>query len=111
MMAMARRVGVAGYPELVRYGVDHLDEFWAAAVEDIGIEWYEPFTQVRDSSRGIEWSTWFAGGRLNLVHNCIDKWVRDMPDAVALVSEYEDGAVRTFTYAELDREVLSLIHI
>jgi acetyl-CoA synthetase len=108
MMSMARRVGVSGYPDLVKFGVEHLDDFWAAAVEDIGIEWYEPYTAVRDSSRGIEWTTWFTGGRLNLVHNCVDKWVRDSPDAVALISEYEDGEVRTFTFAELDREVCRL---
>jgi acetyl-CoA synthetase len=105
MMSLARRLGVSDYPGLVQFGIDHLDEFWAAAVDDIGIEWYEPFSQVRDQSRGIEWTTWFSGGKLNVVHNCIDKWVRDTPDALALVSEYEDGGVRQFTFAELDREV------
>ena len=108
MMSLAGRLGVSGYPELVQFGIEHLDDFWAAAVEDIGIEWFEPYTAVRDSSRGMEWTTWFTGGRLNLVHNCIDKWVRDSPEAVALISEYEDGEVRTFTYAELDREVSRL---
>jgi len=108
MMSLAGRLGVKNYPDLVEFGAEHLDDFWAAAVEDIGIEWYEPFSAVRDSSRGIEWSTWFVGGRLNLVHNCVDKWVRDSPDAVALISEYEDGEVRTFTFAELDREVCRL---
>jgi acetyl-CoA synthetase len=108
MMSFARKLGASDYPGLVQYGIDHLDEFWAAAVDDIGIEWYEPFTEVRDSSRGIEWTTWFSGGKLNLVHNCIDKWVRDTPDAVALISEYEDGEVRQFTFAELDREVCRL---
>ena len=108
MMSLASKLGVSGYPELVQYGIDNLDDFWAAAVEDIGIEWYQRYTAVRDSSRGVEWTRWFTGGRLNLVHNCIDKWVRDTPDAVALVSEYEDGEVRRFTYAELDREVCRL---
>jgi acetyl-CoA synthetase len=108
MMSLARRLGVSDYPGLVQFGIDHLDEFWAAAVDDIGIEWYEPFSQVRDQSRGIEWTTWFSGGKLNVVHNCIDKWVRDTPDALALVSEYEDGGVRQFTFAELDREVCRL---
>ena len=86
MMSLANKLGVSGYPELVQYGIDNLDDFWAAAVEDIGIEWYQRYTAVRDSSRGVEWTRWFTGGRLNLVHNCIDKWVRDTPDAVALVS-------------------------
>ena len=108
MMALARKLGVGGYPELVQYGVDNLDQFWAAAVDDIEIEWYQRYHAVRDSSRGIEWTTWFTGGRLNLVHNCIDKWVRDTPGAVGLVSEYEDGKVRRFTYAEIDAEVCRL---
>jgi len=105
MMSLARRLGVSSYPELVRAGEEDLDRFWDEAVKDIGIEWFEPYTQVRDSSRGIEWTTWFPGGKLNLTHNCVDKQVRDRPDQVALISEYEDGAVRTFTYAELNREV------
>jgi acetyl-CoA synthetase len=105
MMSLARRLGVSTYPELVEVGARDIDRFWDAAVQDIGIEWYEPYTDVRDSSRGIEWTTWFRGGKLNLVHNCLDKQVRDRPDQVALISEYEDGPVRTFTYAQLSREV------
>ena len=105
MMSLAGRLGVSTYPELVAAGEKDIDRFWAEAVEDIGIEWYEPYSAVRDSSRGIEWTTWFTGGKLNLVHNCVDKQVRDRPDQLALISEYEDGAVRQFTYAELDREV------
>ena len=49
MMALARKLGVSGYPELVRYGVDNLDQFWAAAVDDIEIEWYRRYHAVRDS--------------------------------------------------------------
>ena len=108
MSALMRRLGVADYGELVRLGESDPDRFWAEAVADIGIEWFEPFSAVRDSSRGIEWTTWFAGGKLNLAHNCVDKHVRDRPDQVALVSEYEDGEVRTYTYAELGREVSRL---
>ncbi|GAC1327910.1 MAG: AMP-binding protein [Candidatus Dormibacteria bacterium] len=108
MASLMRRLGAADYPDLVRIGVEDTDRFWKEAVEDIGIEWYEPYTAVRDSSRGIEWTTWFTGGKLNLVHNCVDKHVRDRPDQVALVGEYEDGTSRQFTYAELDREVCRL---
>ena len=108
MASLMRRLGATDYLDLVRIGTEDVDRFWHEAVEDIGIEWYEPYTAVRDSSRGIEWTTWFTGGRMNLVHNCIDKHVRDRPDQVALVSEYEDGSTRQFTYAELDREVCRL---
>ena len=108
MTSLMRRLGATDYLDLVRLGAEQADRFWQAAVEDIGIEWYEPYSQVRDSSQGIEWTKWFTGGKINLVHNCVDKHVRDRPDQVALVSEYEDGATREFTYAELDREVCHL---
>ncbi|HEV3234068.1 MAG TPA: AMP-binding protein [Candidatus Dormibacteraeota bacterium] len=108
MASLMRRMGAADYADLVRKGAEDIDTFWKEAVEDIGIEWYEPYKAVRDSSRGIEWTTWFTGGRLNLVHNCLDKQVRDRPNAVALISEYEDGKVKRYTYTDLDREVVRL---
>ena len=105
---MMRRLGATDYADLVRRGAEDVDSFWREAVDDIGIEWYEPYTAVRDSSRGMAWTTWFSRGKLNLVHNCLDKHVRDRPDAVALISEYEDGEVKRFTFAELNREVCRL---
>ncbi|MHB8507451.1 MAG: AMP-binding protein [Candidatus Dormibacteria bacterium] len=105
MSSLMGRLGVESYEELVEKAVQDIANFWHQALEDIGIEWLRPYTEVMDSSRGIEWTRWFTGGQLNLVHNCIDKNVRDRPAQVALVSEYEDGAIRQFTYAELDREV------
>ena len=108
MTALMGRLAAVDYLDLVRIGAAETDRFWAAAVEDIGIEWYTPYTAVSDRSRGMEWTTWFTGGRLNLVHNCVDKHVRDRPGQVALISEYEDGSTRQFTYAELDREVCRL---
>ena len=108
MASLMRRLGAVDYADLVRIGAEETDRFWKAAVDDIGIEWYEPYTAVSDTSKGMEWTTWFTGAKMNLVHNCVDKHVRDRPDAVALVGEYEDGTSRRFTYAELDREVSRL---
>jgi acetyl-CoA synthetase len=47
-----------------------------------------------------------VGGRLNVAHNCLDRHL-DGPrrDKAALVWEGEPGDTRTFTYAELHREV------
>ena len=76
MASLMRRLGATDYPDLVRIGAEETDRFWKAAVEDIGIEWYEPYSAVSDSSRGMEWTTWFTGGKMNLVHNCVDKHVQ-----------------------------------
>jgi acetyl-CoA synthetase len=77
--------------------------FWDAFVRFAGIEFSTPYTQVRDLSNGIEWATWFVGGRLNVAHDCVDKWAAraESRDRPAVVCETEDGGVRTLTYAEL----------
>ena len=37
------------------------------------IEWFEPYSQVLDASRGVEWARWFTGGKLNIAWNCLDR--------------------------------------
>ncbi|NOJ60601.1 acetate--CoA ligase [Arthrobacter sp. 260] len=49
---------------------------------------------------------WFAGGRLNVAHNCVDRQVRaGLGAKVALHFEGEPGDRRTVTYADLQDEV------
>ena len=38
---------------------------------------------------------------MNLAHNCVDRWAERTPDAIAVVWEGEEGAVRRVTYREL----------
>ena len=73
-------------------------------VRDLEIEFFEPYEQVLDTSRGVEWATWFTGGRLNLAHQCVDRWSGATPGAPAVVWEGEGGHTRAWTYADLRRE-------
>lgn len=80
--------------------------FWDAALADLGIEFYTPYTQVVDLRDGVEFPRWCVGGQLNIIHNCLDKWQASAArERVALRWEGEEGAVRTLTYAELHAEV------
>lgn len=80
--------------------------FWDAALADLGIEFYEPYSQIVDLRDGVEFPRWCVGGKLNIIHNCLDKWqATPTRDRIALRWEGEEGAVRTFTYAELHAEV------
>jgi acetyl-CoA synthetase len=98
--------GFSSYEELYRRSVEETTWFWNAALAEMRIEWYQPYTEVLDTSRGIEWPRWFVDGKLNLVHNCVDKH-RSSPLAgkIAVRWEGEDGEVRTLTYRELYAEV------
>ena len=73
-------------------------------LDDLGIEFYEPYTRILDTSRGIAWPQWCVGGRMNIVHNCLDKWMgTPVEHRTALRWEGEEGAVRALTYGELVR--------
>lgn len=100
------RHGLATLEELMRRSTTDLDWFWEATFEDLGIEFYEPYTQVVDLSRGIQWPVWCVGARLNIVHNCLDRWIgTPAEDRVAVRWEGEEGAVRLLTYRDLFRQV------
>ena len=71
---LMRRHGIETIAELRRRSVEDVEWYWDAAVEDLGIEFAVPYSRVLDASRGVPWATWFEGGRVNLVHNCVDRW-------------------------------------
>ncbi|HEX9775942.1 MAG TPA: acetate--CoA ligase [Actinomycetota bacterium] len=102
---LMRAHGIATYPELIKRSQDDVEWFWDAVVKDLGIEFFEPYSKVVESPRGIAWSTWFGGGSVNLTHNCVDRHAGADPDRRALVWEGEDGATRTLTYGELRADV------
>jgi acetyl-CoA synthetase len=108
VMRFARRHGIEDYWELVRRSQADPEWFWAAVVDHLEIEFAEPYERVLDVSRGVEWATWFVGGRLNMAWNCVGRWADRTPDAVAAVGETEDGEARQLTYRELWRETCRL---
>lgn len=107
---LMRRFGVSTADELRAVSVADVAAFWQVVVEDLEIPFHQPYTDVLDLSRGIEWPDWFVGGGLNAVDACLGKWVARTPDAVAVTHESEDGVVRTLTYAELDDQVARVRH-
>lgn len=87
-------------PEIYeRAAADRL-AFWASEAERL--EWARPWDQVLDWSNA-PFARWFAGGRLNVAVNCVDRHVAaGRGDRVAYhwVGEPE-GDTRDITYAEL----------
>ncbi|MGE3272309.1 MAG: acetate--CoA ligase [Chloroflexota bacterium] len=100
------RHGIASLDELLQRSTDDLDWFWRAVSDDLELEWYRPFEQVVDLSKGPAWATWWTGGQFNYVHNALDKHIlTNRRNKLALIWEGEDGEKRTFTYWELWVEV------
>jgi acetyl-CoA synthetase len=96
-----RANGIETYHELVARSTSDIEWFWDAVVKDLEIDFFQPYTQVLDSSDGVEWSRWFKEGLVNLAHQCVDIWAERTPDALAVISESENGRVQNMTYSEL----------
>ena len=69
-----QRLGIATCEEFLRFSQEHLEEFWAAMLDQAGIHWFRQYDKVLDSSQGVEWSRWFLGGKLNIADNCLDRY-------------------------------------
>ncbi len=110
MRAMGVNLNVASsevaYTEFYERSIAEPDSFWRATLEEIGIEWFEPFAFIADFSDGIQWPRWFPGGRLNLVHNAVFRHLNGgRANRTAIIWEGEDGTVVRLSYGELAQRV------
>lgn len=95
--------GIKTYQELIKKSTDDIAWFWQAAVTDCGVEWYKPYDQVLDMSKGIAWTRWFIGGKINIVHNCLDRHLRDGHGSdLCMLWEGDDKSTKRLTYAEMN---------
>ena len=97
------------YDAFHRRSITDPEGFWGeqAAL----IDWQTPPERVLDHSRP-PFARWFAGGRTNLCHNAVDRHLAVRGDQPALIHvSSETGAERTWSYAELHREVVRMAAI
>ncbi|MQS08560.1 acetate--CoA ligase [Streptomyces alkaliphilus] len=89
------------------------DAYERAAADRLGF-WAEQARRLdwaAEPEQTLDWSNppfakWFADGRLNVAHNCVDRHVEaGHGDRVAIHFEGEPGDTRSITYAELREEV------
>ncbi|MBM3451193.1 MAG: hypothetical protein FJX78_09495, partial [Armatimonadetes bacterium] len=87
-----REHNLPNYDALYRRSIEDIGWFWDAAVREMAVEWYTPYTRVFDDRAGVPWTRWWIDGRCNLVHNCVDKHREAARGAKpALRWEGEDG--------------------
>ena len=80
--------------------------FTEAVLQYLDIQFHTPYTNILDLSKGIAWPRWVVGGKMNIVHNLLDKYIgSEIEDRVALITEQESGEVNSFTYGDLWRRV------
>ena len=96
------RHNLVSYDDLMRRSVRDPGWFWDAVLADLDIQFYRSYDTVLDSSGGIQFPVWCRNGKMNIIHNCLDKWQKtDRRDQAALIYESESGHTGVLTYREL----------
>jgi acetyl-CoA synthetase len=99
---LMRAHGLPTVEALHRRSVERPEWFWDAVVRDLGMAFTKSYHAVRDTSRGIPWTDWFVGGRLNLTANCLHRHVgTGREHQPALVGETESGRITVLSYEAL----------
>ena len=101
------RWGYSSLADLHRDSIDKPDWFWRAALDDLGITFSSPWTDVADRSGGHEFPKWFPAGKINLATHCVDRHAAcpATRDRLAVTYEGDTIAARSITFGELGREV------
>ena len=108
---LARSLGCDDFFSLHALSIDEPDRFWRAVRADLDIPFFADWETTLDTSRGIEWSTWFLGGKLNIAQACVHRWAAERPEAEAAIWRAEDGERRSLTWAEMSYETTRLAEV
>src|SRR3989304_9733878 len=75
LTAFMRAHHIADFDELMARSTGDVAWFTDAVLKFLDVQFYKPYSKVVDLSKGIPWPQWCVGGVLNIVHNCLDKYI------------------------------------
>jgi acetyl-CoA synthetase len=107
--------GKEEYEKLYKRSIEDADGFWAEIAEEY-VTWFKKWDTVEDYNfdmrKGPIYIKYFAGGKLNVSYNCLDRHLETRGDQVALQWEgNEPGEDRALTYKALHEEVCKFANV
>ena len=108
--AFARQAHITAdkYEQMYRQSVEQPEAFWAEQAREF-LSWQQEWDQVVSADLAKGEAAWFAGGKLNVSVNCIDRHLDKRADQTALIWEGDDPSDdKTITYRELHEQVCRL---
>ena len=101
------------YMEMYRRSLDDPDGFWGEQAEEF-LSWDKKWDKVLDWSYAKEdlHIEWFAGGKLNVSYNCIDRHLEKRANQTAIIWEGDNpDDSKNITYQELYEQVTRLANV
>ena len=104
-VAKHAHIDKAKYDDMYERSINDADAFWAEQAEEF-LDWSSKWDKVQEWDFKKADIKWFAGGKLNVSHNCLDRHLAQRADQVAIIWEGDDPEEdRQITYKELHDEV------
>src|SRR5579884_650428 len=104
----ARVKGMEGYRDLYERAKNNPEQFWGELAEK-HLAWFEKWKTVLEWN--LPFAKWFAGGKLNVSFNCLDRHLKTRGDKTAILWEGEPGDRRAISYRELHRLVCRFANV
>ncbi|MFN2195582.1 MAG: AMP-binding protein, partial [Anaerolineales bacterium] len=106
LTAFMRQHELADFDALLARSGSDVAWFTEAVLNYLDIQFTHPYEQVVDLSEGTAWAHWCVNGRMNIVHNCLDKYIgTPVETRTAFIWESEAGESLALTYLELFHQV------
>ncbi len=99
------------YQEMYARSINDSDAFWGDQAEEF-LSWFSKWDKVQEWDYNEANIKWFAGGKLNVSYNCLDRHLETRGDQVAIIWEGDDpNEDRQITYKELYEEVCRFANV
>jgi acetyl-CoA synthetase len=101
----------AAYREAYKQSVDNPEQFWATVAENFS--WKKKWDKVLSWNFEEPKVEWFAGAKLNITENCIDRHLATLGDKPAIIWEPNNPneRVRVVTYNRLHKRVCQFAQV
>jgi len=101
----------AAYRAAYKQSVEDPEKFWAAIAENFS--WKKKWDKILNWNFEEPKIEWFAGGKLNITENCIDRHLATLGDKPAIIWEPNDPneRVRVVTYNRLHKRVCQFAQV
>ena len=99
------------YLAMYQRSIEDPDGFWAEQAE-IFITWFKKWDRVQEGDFHNVSIKWFAGAKLNIAYNCLDRHLKTRADQIAILWEGDDPDVdKKITYKALHEEVCRFANV
>ena len=99
------------YEKLYEKSIEFPEEFWSEQAKKL-LSWHEPWESVKRGDFKDSSNQWFAGAKLNVSYNCIDRHLEAHGDQIAIIWEGDEPENDAkISYKELHTKVCKFANL